>query len=135
MSSTEINDLQRIAALCPTVYGDVVYGARGLIADFDNTRYELPECATDEPRERKEKDIDKVISISPNPTAKEISFNYNGKTALVNIEDISGRKIFELQNYISGENINISNLDSGIYFVHITINEKTISKKFIKVDY
>ena len=72
------------------------------------------------------------LVLYPNPT--------DGK---LNIATVDGREVsFRIVNYLGQEvktgkfstqdNINVSNLTSGVYIFEINDGQKTISKKFIK---
>jgi hypothetical protein len=127
--------LQRIAALCPADYGDVVYGARGLIADFDNTRYELTECISGGPRERIELKTNEIgLAIYPNPSIEKIYLNFDGYQGYVSIDDISGKSLISDRLINSGDEIDISNFENGLYITTVKVNEKILVTKFLKVE-
>ena len=68
-------------------------------------------------------------SISPNPTRDVVkvnlnfyrSFGTNDKLVLV---DVLGKQVFDAQNVGSSNNLNITNLANGIYFVRLTLNNQ-----------
>ncbi len=77
-----------------------------------------------------ENNLANSVSIFPNPS--------NGKIAIKNIEnanltifDLNGRQILSKNNCSFDETFNLSNLDSGIYFVNIQKENNTILKKLI----
>jgi hypothetical protein len=75
------------------------------------------------------------ISIFPSPTSGIININnLKGQNNMVTIIDVYGRihKQIELQD--NNSKINISNLESGVYFVLLKFEEKLISKPMIKID-
>ena len=70
------------------------------------------------------------FSISPNPTHDIVkvnlsfyrSFGTNDKLTLV---DVLGKLVFESNTVGSSNNLNVSNLADGIYFVRLTLGNKT----------
>jgi len=72
------------------------------------------------------------ITVFPNPTSERLSFSYNGLSETpVKIVDINGRVV--LNTIIdSGNGINVSSIKTGIYFVQLELENKSVSYKFIK---
>lgn len=66
------------------------------------------------------------IQIYPNPAINTLFINKRIAKAI--IYDLSGKEIINTYDNI----INVENLDSGIYFIKIMINEDEYLKKFIK---
>ena len=82
------------------------------------------------------------FEIFPNPnTGNEINISFiasnSGDNFVVNISDISGRKVFEKTLVADTKGINTtiinseSNLSKGIYFLCGTINNNQFTKKLI----
>jgi len=71
---------------------------------------------------------DNEINIFPNPTNNVIY--YNKYASNVNVLDING-KIVKIQNKNTNQ-INVSDLENGIYFFKAEINGNTVFRKFIK---
>jgi predicted phosphodiesterase len=73
------------------------------------------------------------ISIYPNPTTGELRME-NGEWRITNVEiyDIYGKNVSNLISHISNQKINISYLNSGIYFVMIDTEQGRIIKKIVK---
>ncbi len=72
------------------------------------------------------------LKIFPNPVQNKLmlqSFNYNFD--LISITDVNGRIINSIKKPISNE-LDVSALKAGIYFLNIQSSEGNISKKFIK---
>ncbi|MGC6437650.1 MAG: T9SS type A sorting domain-containing protein, partial [Flavobacteriaceae bacterium] len=62
------------------------------------------------------------INLLPNPANQTIRFNSNLK--YIEIFDMSGKSIFkQIKRYLSGQPLDISTLNSGIYLVKITTPE------------
>ncbi len=71
------------------------------------------------------------FSVFPNPAVDNIQFNADNNYVM-NIMNINGQ-VVKSQNVNSGSNqINISNLHKGIYFVQFINNERTYTVKLIK---
>lgn len=129
---SEMAALQEVAALCPTDYGDVVYGARALLSDFDKTRYELTECQTDAPRMKGgTKKYVNSTTIFPNPASNYIELNITAAQVTYSIVDVNGISLVENKPYFKNEKIDVSYLNNGVYFVVVQENEKQLSHKLI----
>jgi hypothetical protein len=71
------------------------------------------------------------ISIYPNPTEKIVNITTNGQIQRISIYDFQGKLISEYDKYLN--QINLSNLTSGIYLLNITfINGQTKGYQIIK---
>lgn len=79
--------------------------------------------------------LDNSLILFPNPTNEIININFSNSVsaAKIIIYDTTGKIILtnEIENSDSNQ-INISNLNNGIYFVKIETNEKSETKKIIK---
>ncbi len=74
-----------------------------------------------------------AITVYPNPTSDVLNFTVGNfiEVQNVTISDVSG-KSFQT-NFVSGQNnINVSHLQSGVYFVKFTTQNNIIVKRFIK---
>lgn len=79
--------------------------------------------------------IDKnELSVFPNPASDKLYINYSSKiTSQIDIMDVTGKKIISLMQNHSSAEINISNLEQGVYFIQITSTDNNrITKRFIK---
>jgi len=72
--------------------------------------------------------ISENINIYPNPTNGIINFDKVGNITKVEITDISGKIVKTFSN----KNIDISELNSGIYFLKIKTDNETVVTKVIK---
>ncbi len=72
------------------------------------------------------------ISLSPNPATSLITINYseNLKGSAVAIYDVMGRTV--LRNTLESNSIDVSNLNTGLYFINLNLNGQTGKLKFIK---
>ena len=77
--------------------------------------------------------VEKLISeikTYPNPTSNQLIIDSEQKINEISIIDITGKT---LKVYTTNLNaINVSDLPSGIYFIKLITNEKTITKKLVK---
>jgi photosystem II stability/assembly factor-like uncharacterized protein len=72
--------------------------------------------------------------IYPNPAHEyiHVSFLNSDSPAKLSIYSLDGLKVFELENYISGESIYTGDLLKGVYILSITDKKGTGNRKFIK---
>jgi len=72
--------------------------------------------------------LNSEINIFPNPTSSQLTIDTEQNISEVKIIDITGKMIM-----ITKENtINVANLSDGIYFIQLTTDNRTITKKFVK---
>lgn len=74
--------------------------------------------------------------LRENPVNEELLFVIDkdfGKNIVCDIFDISGNKVLTFPGLVSFDiNKNVSVLQSGMYFLRVKSDNKTITKKFIK---
>jgi hypothetical protein len=126
-TSTEYSTLYNLAAQRPVIYGDAVYTARVMIGEegssMDSYRLIHPE---------NNNQLQLVIGkIYPNPTKDEAYLDYKleeGQSGVIDIYTITGQLLFEkvLNNNNSKLIINTSNLNSGLYFYKVIVDETII---------
>jgi hypothetical protein len=81
-----------------------------------------------------------IGNIFPNPTSGETTINYsiaNASTVNVEVVDITGKVVYTLNNgteAAGGHNLsfNAASFSNGVYYVTISTDEATVTKKFIK---
>ena len=72
-----------------------------------------------------------AISVFPNPTHDMLNIKFNNQeNLLVKIYSINGQKVKEATTIAN--QVNISELPNGMYFVELNVNGKTVHQKFIK---
>ena len=78
------------------------------------------------------------LTLSPNPASNQVSLNFTGAdNGFYNIEmfDIAGKQCFKtVSEFIKGENVqnlDVSDLSSGLYFVRVSNDTHSITKKLI----
>lgn len=74
------------------------------------------------------------VSVYPNPTSGQLTVNSNEAIQNIIIYDLSGRVVDMLDiNAETTANLNVANLNSGIYFIKTQlVNKQTKTSKFIK---
>jgi serine protease AprX len=77
--------------------------------------------------------IDDAISIYPNPVANSLNFAVSNSIVLsdVSIYDVTGKQVISSKD-LSSNSIDVSRLQSGVYFAKFASEDKTVTKKFIK---
>lgn len=83
-----------------------------------------------------EKPLASKFSAYPNPANNtvNISNNYNITLTRINITDVNGRSVKTVDvNNLSEIQMNVSDLNSGVYFMNIDTDSGKVVKKFIKV--
>jgi hypothetical protein len=73
---------------------------------------------------------DENITIFPNPTDGLLNLSSNQQIEQIRIFDMHGRMV--KQESSNGRQINVSDLDAGLYFIQATINNQLVSSRFVK---
>ena len=73
------------------------------------------------------------IEMFPNPAADAITLKANNEIQLIQIISTSGKVVMELNSKSYNEEILISDLQSGIYYVMVHINGEMIPQKLVKL--
>lgn len=82
-------------------------------------------------------DINNQLSLSvyPNPTANFLHINSNELFSEGSIYSLDGKLVKTLtENELTSKTIIVSNVNNGIYFLHMTCGEKNLITKFTKND-
>ncbi|WP_353083874.1 S8 family serine peptidase [Flavobacterium sp.] len=79
-------------------------------------------------------DFDNSIFVYPNPVKNILNFNLINMNEIesIIITDVTGKQIINSAVSLSHKAIDVSNLESGVYFIKFISDYKTIIKKFIK---
>ncbi len=77
---------------------------------------------------------DNNFFVFPIPANNELNFSNlnNIEISNISINDISGKQVISLNNTAITNAIDVSNLQSGVYFIKFTTDTQSIVKKFIK---
>jgi hypothetical protein len=75
-----------------------------------------------------------ALEVSPNPAANQVTLQYGKRNSHfdVKIRDVNGVVVYTALHIQTGQQINIANLPSGLYFITINTGKQTITKKLIK---
>lgn len=73
------------------------------------------------------------ISLFPNPARDfmKVETNKNQSIDFIEVYNILGKKIFSQKLANSSEVVNLKNLNTGVYILKVSVDNKIISKKFI----
>ena len=71
--------------------------------------------------------IQNSFSIYPNPTDKQIHINTSASHFVIHLLDLTGREVIQS----SEKDIDLSNLEKGIYFVQLQTNDGTYTKRLV----
>ncbi|MBL4649569.1 MAG: T9SS type A sorting domain-containing protein [Aureispira sp.] len=79
------------------------------------------------------KNIEKNISIYPNPTKNYITIDYDQSIEEVSIINLLGKEVFSQKNMNSGKNvIHLDTYTRGVYYIQLKLNSSlSISKKLV----
>lgn len=79
-------------------------------------------------------DFDKNVFIYPNPTTNTLNYSINDAISIdsIRINDVSGKAINNFKADLNHNDIDVSNLSSGIYFVTFVSEQSSVTKKFVK---
>ncbi|MCF6366268.1 MAG: DUF4465 domain-containing protein [Bacteroidales bacterium] len=72
----------------------------------------------------------KNVSVYPNPTKSSVNID-NVLNADISVIDITGKIIYTINNCRKSEKIDVSNLNTGVYFIRIENNNQSFIKKLI----
>jgi len=80
-----------------------------------------------------DENLEQIVSVYPNPASDQVSLLLDSDAQL-GFFDITGRKVSEMNVSASKAQLNVSEWESGIYFVHICYaNGTTAVAKFVKL--
>jgi len=76
-----------------------------------------------------EKNISNIINIYPNPVDNQLIIDGLPNTVRVSIYNLLGKLVFSKQ---TSREVNVSQLQRGVYILKLNDGEKEVIKKFIK---
>ena len=68
----------------------------------------------------------------PNPANDVLTLSTQNTVNTVEIFNVLGKKVITMQVENTSAEINVSNLNAGIYLIRYQINNSTSTKKFVK---
>jgi hypothetical protein len=70
------------------------------------------------------------VNVYPNPSSDIATVEINGSTIeKISLVDMAGKTVFETESDVSKIEIQTSSLEPGLYFIHITVDGKTLLRK------
>jgi CubicO group peptidase (beta-lactamase class C family) len=84
----------------------------------------LSMCGVTDVNDREEYNAD--VKLFPNPASNQLYIQWNVNNYKVQITDISGRKVFEDNDYENSKQINSSQFESGVYFIKLINNKEYV---------
>mgnify|MGYP000205525675 FL=1 len=70
--------------------------------------------------------------MHPNPANDVLTLSTQNTVNTVEIFNVLGKKVITMQVEDTSAEINVSNLNAGIYLIRYQINNSTSTKKFVK---
>jgi hypothetical protein len=126
--------LYSIAVQCPIAGGNAVYQARNLLMSIENKVIEFKDNCNEKSKRYNVKnavEINQTFKLSPNPNNGNMVLEYSlaeNEKGLIAIYDLKGELItqYALNNSVNKLAINREELNNGIYFYKIIINNKIV---------
>ena len=76
--------------------------------------------------------VGQMVSLYPNPAREQVSFMLESD-AQVSVFDMTGRKVSEMNATAGEAQLNVSQLENGVYFINVRYaNGTTAVSKFVK---
>lgn len=122
---SDISTLEITASLCADEYGDPVQWARGILAHYNQTRYDHnDDCHENvQGRERKSPIVEtESVRINPNPANSFITIENFTDSKIVEVRLMDMNGTIQLQHQLSGESneVDCSSLINGIYLLEVS---------------
>ncbi len=76
-------------------------------------------------------ELTNTVSVHPNPVVDVILID-NAEGATISILTMNGQEVKRVENASVNQNVNVSDLSSGIYVVRVTNDNKSSMMKFVK---
>jgi hypothetical protein len=75
----------------------------------------------------------KEVSLAPNPTNGDVYVNFNSlENVAITIYDAQGKLVKVLNNVSNGMNLELNNVEPGVYMVHISSNGSNFIERVVK---
>lgn len=133
-----VSDLEAIAALCPNINGHAVYQARSVLFNLTKKQYNNTcEKSTKVSKRFANAIIDEVAAVNvklfPNPSNGNITLQTNDELNYnITVYNLLGERVFE-SIALHNQSINLANLASATYIVHILQNGNLIKTERINI--
>ncbi|MBK9270513.1 MAG: T9SS type A sorting domain-containing protein [Saprospiraceae bacterium] len=137
--STEIASLKTIAELCPFTHGVGVQAARAFLAPFVEIQFNDDSPCLNEPQQLISGTTNHAneklnVAIYPNPASETLQLkipDYQLGT-IIKIISSEGKTVMEKKLILGTDQIQVSHLSRGIYFINVKQGNKSLYLKFIK---
>ena len=73
-----------------------------------------------------------TLNMYPNPASDVLNISAQNTINTVEIYNVLGQKVIRMNVEDTSAEINVSNLNAGIYLIKYEINNRTSTKKFVK---
>ena len=75
--------------------------------------------------------VELSVNIFPNPATNMVTVSHNDETANISVLNLSGQLIISKDNFLSGEQINVSELTQGSYILKIESDKGTMVERLV----
>ncbi len=112
---------------CIDMYCDSV-GENGVV--FKTGGFTINVIASPIVTDIKDINLNRELTIFPNPTSTQLTFNSDMKVQRISITDITGKQV---KSFIPNLNtIDVKDLSNGIYFIKLDMEGHSVIRKFVK---
>lgn len=119
--------------LFSSIYSVAIYDNRIFAAPYRNSLWYRDDLLVGN---REEKIVDQTeIMVYPNPVTNKVTIELGSsfqKQNLIKLYDLNGNLVKEINNFSTKQQIDLSDLSSGFYFLQVIDDSKVASKKLIK---
>ncbi len=125
-----------LALLTGTTYSyDITsfWGSTATITSTNDIEYTRTMICGSAPVGIESNDEIQQLSIYPNPASDAMVVEFGSENSLsLIVTDLSGKAIINRPNFVSGTRIDLTDLKSGLYIIHLKSETQLIFQKFIK---
>ncbi len=138
LTQNEIKNLSTIAHRCPYIYGNAVFNARVMYAQY--SRFENYDDAVtcrdkyqvNESESARLSSEDVTVGLYPNPNDGQFNLSYdlaNFSSASISFYDVLGKEVASQNLNVNSDRltINLQNLNEGIYTYKVIANDRQIN--------
>lgn len=136
--ASDIVDFENIAWLCPNINGHAVYQARSVLFNITKQQY-INACEKGDPNSSKRFASSVIantatsVKLFPNPSNGNITIQTDDDLIYnVTVYNLLGEKVFE-SSVLNKQSINLNNLTSATYIIHIQNNGNLIKTERISI--
>ncbi len=129
VSTSQVQDLKDLAALCPFTDGLAVYNARGLVRKWDDSTRYFNVCEINDPglntgAARLATGTSTLVNetmptVYPNPTNGSLMVNSGCKNCIFEVYDVIGKKVLSQRLSENETKVDLNSLNNGTYLYKI----------------